>query len=299
MGIKEGDEVITTTYAPAPVPTGILLAGGVPVFSDIEEDTCSMDASSVAGRISPKTRCILAVHIFGYICDIEALYSMARPRGIIVIEDAAQAHGSVYRERKAGSLGDVSCSSFYPTKNLGAYGDGGIVLTDDPKTADTIRLLRNYGKKSNPFDSDILGYNSRLDELQAAILRVKLRHLDDMNENRRKLVLLYKQGLDGLPLAFLKEREASLPNYHILTVLCPKRREALIRYLEGKGVQTNIYYPQPLHKMKAFRQYRRDGDKFPVSEKVSREAIALPLYPELSRKTVTYIIDMINKFFGR
>ena len=296
-GIKKGDGVITSTYAPVPVPTAVVLAGGVPVFADIEEDTALIDPCSIESRISDRVRFILPVHIFGSVCSMNTIKRIAARKRLILIEDAAQAHGSNLSGKKAGSFGMLSCFSFYPTKNLGGYGDGGIILTDSRKTAKRLKLLRNYGKKYNPFNSESLGFNSRLDELQAAILRVKLRHLDEMNDKRRALVELYRKELQDTPLTFLKAYAGGEPNCHILTVLCATERDGLLKFLEAHNIQANIYYPKPLHLMRAFRKYAGAREKFPVSEKMAKEAIALPLYPELGRKTVAFIAETIKKYF--
>jgi len=235
--------------------------------------------------------------ILGRTTDL--INNIARANKLTVIEDVAQAHGSLLGNKRAGSFGKFSCFSFYPTKNLGEYGDGGMILTDDKKSAVLLRLLRNYGKKDNPFDSEILGYNSRLDELQAAILRVKLPHLDEMNKKRAKLVKLYKEMLDGYPLEFLSDRKGAESNHHILNVMCRSRRNNLIRFLESNNIQTNVYYPTPLHLMNAFKKYVGKNEKFPNSERASEEALALPLYPELSRKSVIFIAGKIIEFFYR
>lgn len=298
LGIKKGEEVITSTYAPTPIPTAILLAGGIPVFADIEKDTCLIDPGEIERKIRRGIRYIIPVHIFGSVCNMFAIEKIARRNGAFVVEDAAQAHGSSWDGKRAGSLGHISCFSFYPTKNLGGYGDGGMMLADKKSIADRLKLMRNYGKKYNPFDSEIVGCNSRLDEIQAAVLRVKLRYLEEMNKDRSRLADLYKEGLKGLPLFFLKEYDNAKTNYHIMTVLCKERRDGLIKFLEGHNVQTNIYYPTPLHKMRAFRKYVNSKEKFPVSEKISRQALALPMYPELSRNDVAFIIGKIKQYFG-
>ena len=297
-GISQGDEVLTSTYAPAPVATAIVLAGGIPKFVDIDLDTLLIDPEEIIRKVSSRTRFIIPVHLFGNICNMLAINAIAKKYRLVVIEDAAQAHGSLLGRKKAGTFSLLSCFSFYPTKNLGAYGDGGIILTDNNRIAKNLRLLRNYGKKYNPFDSEIVGLNSRMDELQAAILRVKLRYLDRMNKKRISLFKLYKKGLKAAPLAFIKTGENAISNCHILTVLCSYRRESLRDFLESSGIQTNIYYPKALHQMNAFRKYVEKDEQFPASEMATRQALALPLYPELSRKDVCFIIAKIRDFFG-
>lgn len=296
-GLRQGDGVITTVYAPTPVPTAIVLAGGVPIFTDVEKGTCLMSADTIEDKMPCRARFIIAVHLFGSVCDMPNILRIAKKRGLTAIEDCAQAHGSALAGKRAGTFAPTACFSFYPTKNLGAYGDGGIILTDDRKTDRALRMLRNYGKEKNPFDSKILGYNSRLDELQASVLRVRLRHLDGANRARVALVNVYREGLEDLPIDFLKFYPDTLSNYHVLTVLCRKERDSLGKYLEKNGIQTNVYYPTPLSRMKAFRRYVRRGDTFPVSERICRQALALPLYPEMSKDTASYIVGKIREFF--
>lgn len=297
-GIGRGDKVVTTAYAPAPVATAIVLAGGVPVFCDIEETNCLIDTDQVKASLSSAVKFIMPVHLFGAVCDMPEIGKIAKKNRTVVIEDCAQAHGSTFNGRMAGTFGKLACFSFYPTKNLGCYGDGGMVLTDDPSLAEKLRLLRNYGKKDNPFDSEIKGYNSRLDELQAAVLRVKLRHLDEMNASRAKLVGIYREALEGLPVDFLEGRGSAGSNHHILTILCRERRDELIGFLESNGIQTNVYYPRPLPYMKAFEEYAGPNCSFCVSRKVSGMALALPLYPELEEKKAALVAGKIRKFFS-
>jgi len=295
-GLQENDRVITSTFAPTPVPTAIVRAGGIPVFVDIERDSLLINPDHIRKKASRNTRFIIPVHLFGSVCNMASINRIAKNKGLCVIEDAAQAHGSIFKDKKAGSLGGIGCFSFYPTKNLGAYGDGGMVLTDSRKIFHKLRLLRNYGKKDNPFDSQILGFNSRLDEVQAAVLRVKLRHLDRMNKKRRQIADLYMRELKDLPLEFPKLNKDTQSNYHIFTILCKRRRNSLLQFLTGNNVQANIYYPRPLHLMPAFSGYVKRGEKFPVSEKVSKEALALPLYPELEEREALLISRKIKGY---
>lgn len=296
-GLKKQDRVITSTYVSTPVPTAIVHAGGIPVFTDIEEESYLMNPLEVEKKISTNTRFIIPVHLFGSVCDVTAINKTAKKNHICIIEDAAQAHGSIFRNKKAGSFGRLSCFSFYPTKNLGAYGDAGMVLTDSRRIRDRLRLLRNYGKKNNPFDSQILGFNSRLDELQAAVLRVKLHHLDEMNKKRTRLVEIYKRELKSAPIIFPKIEDHVKSNYHILAVLCENGRSRLVKFLAANKIQTNIYYPRPLHLMPAFRKYVSKYDKFPVSEKISKQVVAFPLYPEMEEEKVIFISKKIKEYF--
>jgi dTDP-4-amino-4,6-dideoxygalactose transaminase len=298
-GVGKEDEVITTTYAPTPTPAAILMAGARPVFVDLEPGTCLMNPALIEENLTPRTKAILPVHLFGIPCKMEKILSLGKKYRIPVIEDAAQAHGSLIGSRKAGSVGDLSCFSFYPTKNLGGYGDGGAVLTYRRDFKEALNLYRNYGKKYDPFNSEIPGVNSRLDEIQAAILRVKLHHLDSLNRERADLVRLYQEGLRNEPLQFLPVPEGVTPNHHILTVRCPSRRDDLMKYLESRGIQTNVYYPKPLHCMSAYKEYVKEKQTFPEAEKLSFEALALPLYSELKPGTVEFIVGRIREFFGR
>jgi dTDP-4-amino-4,6-dideoxygalactose transaminase len=297
-GIQQGDEVITSTYAPTPTPAAIIQAGGIPVFVDAEPNTCLMDPDAIEDKITARTRFIMPVHIFGIPCDMERIRNIAEQNGLIVIEDAAQAHGSTLNGRKAGSFGDFACFSFYPTKNLGGYGDGGMVMTNVPKFADALRLFRNYGKKDHPLNSEAIGVNSRLDEMQAAILRVKLPYLDSLNRERAERVSRYREGLVGLPIYFLDIAKQAECNHHILTVLCRDRRDALSDFLKTQGIQTNIYYPMPLHRMPAYRDFVPKHHEFSVAEALCEKALALPLYSELSFETIDYVIEKISEFFG-
>lgn len=296
-GIGRGDEVLTATYAPTPTAAAILMAGATPVFVDVEPSTASIDPRSVEEHLSRRSRCVLVVHLFGLPCDMVALQRLARLHDLVVIEDAAQAHGSRIGERMAGSLGHLACFSFYPTKNLGGYGDGGMVLTDRDDLAAELRLLRNYGKKDgDPLASSKPGVNSRLDELQAAVLRAKLPHLDTFNEERRVRARRYREGLAETPLRFFVEPPGRETNHHILTVLCAGRRDELRDFLEARGIQTNVYYPEPLHAMEAYRRYAQ-GRHLPVADELSRQSLALPLYPELPSASVEEVIDRIREFF--
>ncbi len=302
-GIQPGDEVITSTYAPTPTPAAILMAGGTPVFCNVEKDTCLMDASRIEELVTQKTRFIIPVHIFGLPCNMSEITELARRHELLVIEDAAQAHGSSIGDKKAGSYGALSCFSFYPTKNLGGYGDGGMILTNDSNYYETLLQLRNYGKRDDPFTSYRQGVNSRLDEVQAAVLRVKLKHLDRMNQERSRRAQIYQKGLKDSPLLFLNSQHSQLENVytnnHIFTVLCPDQRDDLRAYLELQRIQTNIYYPTLLHQMPAYRSFVRENQSFETAEILSRQALALPLYPELDLDDVEYIIEKILDFFER
>ena len=304
-GLAPGDEVITASYAPTPTPAAIVLAGGRPVFADVEPETGLLDPAAVAAAVTPRTRFVIPVHLFGLPCDMDRIGEIARRHGLTVVEDAAQALGSELaggdprQVRRAGALGDISCLSFYPTKNLGACGDGGMVLTDRLDWDDRLRLLRNYGKRDDPFESHVLGVNSRLDELQAALLRAKLPHLAAANAARGERVARYREALRGLPLRFLAAPPGRQSNHHILTVLCGERRDELAAALLADGIQTNVYYPRPLPRMAAYLPFVPAGREFPAAEALCRQALALPLYPELEPSVVDQVCQAIHGFFGR
>lgn len=297
-GLRNGDKVITSTYAPSPVATAIILAGGAPIFVDINPETCLMSLDDLEKKITKTVKFIVSVHLFGSVCNMQDINQIGKDNNITCIEDASQAHGSTFMGKKAGSFGVLSCFSFYPTKNLGAYGDGGIILTNNTKIKEMLIQLRNYGKKKNDvFNSKIVGFNSRLDEIQAAVLRFKLRHLDHMNQKRYKLFSLYKKELENTPLSFLKVHSQVKSNLHLLNVFCKKNRSQLQKYLEQNKIQTNVYYPTPLHGMPAFKKYVTKNEKFPNSERVTKQILALPMYPELTIQQVKRITHTINHFF--
>lgn len=292
--IRAGDEVITTPFTAIPTVSAIIASGAKPVFVDIDEKTFLMDIEQIPRFITSRTKTIIPVHIFGNVVDVKRLRSLI-PENISIVEDAAQAHGSKINGMHSGSIGDIGVFSFYPTKNLGGYGDGGVLVTNNPEIARKIKLLRMYGM----VDKDhiiINGINSRLDELQAAILRVKLGYLDEMNQLRNKISDKYKKGLNNKYLTFQYVPENVFCNYHVFSVRVSGRRNELVDYLEKEGIQTNIYYPNPLHLQKAnrFLGYR-EGD-FPNAEKLCSQILALPIYPELNSQNIEKIMTTMNKF---
>lgn len=293
LDIEKGDEIITTPFTAIATVSAIIAAGAKPVFVDIDPDTYLTDIEKIPKAITPNTKAIIPVHIFGNVVDIDEIRSITNNK-ITIIEDACQAHGSAIKNKTAGSLGDMSCFSFYPTKNVGGYGDGGMITTNNEDLAKKIKLLRMYGM----IDKDhivINGINSRLDELQAAILRVKLRHLDSMNEARHKIASMYKNELAPKYFMHQKINNNVYTNYHVFASRYKGNREHLIEYLWKYEIQTNIYYPIPLHLQKAnmFLGYKI-GD-LPNAEKLCEQVIALPMYPELDKADVIKIISRINE----
>ena len=294
LTVERGDEVITTPFTAIPTVSAIIAVGAKPVFVDICSDTFLLDIDKVADAITKKTKAVIPVHIFGNVVDIPRLRRIAG-FNLPIVEDACQAHGSTLNGIKAGSMGDIGVFSFYPTKNLGGYGDGGAVVTDNMKIADNLRLLRMYGM----IDKDhivINGVNSRLDELQAAILRLKLRHLDKMNQLRNEIATKYRERLSSRYFTFQHIPNNVYCNWHVFSARFQGDRNKLIDNLEKKQIQTNVYYILPLHLQEANRHigYRR-GD-FHTAEELCDEIVALPLYAELESYKTDRVIDEINKF---
>lgn len=297
VGVRAGDEVITTPFTAIPTIAAIAMLGARPVFVDIEPETYTLNPELLPAALSPRTRAIVPVHLFGYCAHMEPILAVARAAGIPVIEDAAQAHGSRYRGQLAGTLGTAGCFSFYPTKNLGAYGDAGAIVTNDEELAEKLRLLRNYGQIS-PYRSVLSGYNSRLDELQAAFLRAKLPHLEHWNRKRHAIAQLYRTLLDIPEVRHPALPAGQEPNWH-LYVIRAERRDELWDYLESHGIQANVYYPIPAHLQPAYQYLGyREGD-FPEAEAAARQVLALPMFPKLTAEEVALVATTIRQFYGR
>ena len=293
-GIGPGDEVITVSHTAVATVAAIELCGAVPVLVDIEPDYFTMDPDKLEAAISPHAKAIIPVHLYGQPADLSPILEIARRHGIRVIEDCAQAHGAVYRGKRVGSWGDMGCFSFYPTKNLGALGDGGMVVTSDPALAERARLLREYGWAER-YVSHLAGWNSRLDEIQAAVLRVKLRYLDADNAARIRLASLYEEGLAGIGLVLPSRRQDVTHVYH-LYVVRSSRRDKLQAFLKAKGVGTLVHYPVPIHLQPAYTGRLRSNDTLLESERAAREVLSLPVYPELSGTEVQQVVETIRSF---
>lgn len=296
-GIGPGDEVITAANTFVATVLAIVHAGATPVLVDAEEQTANLDLEQVEAAVTARTRAILPVHLYGQPAEMQPLTRLAKERGLVLIEDAAQAHGATYRGRHVGTFGDAGCYSFYPTKNLGAAGDGGMVLSGTRKLAETVRKLANYGKRTN-FELDLAGYNERLDNVQAAILRVKLRHLDRWTELRRRHAAQYGDLLAGLPIALPQEAPNRRHVYH-LYVIRTGRRAALAKYLAQHGIGTGVHYPIPPHRQKPLQNYPFAGQTFPVTERLADEVLSLPVYPELTESDIERVAASIRAFFTR
>jgi len=298
-GIGEGDEVITVSHSFIATAIAVSWTGAIPIFVDIDPEVYTMDPNRLEDVLKKRKRrrvkAILPVHLYGHPAEMDAIMEIANRYHLMVIEDACQAHGAEHQEKKAGSIGVMGCFSFYPTKNLGAYGDGGMVVSNDKKYLERLRLLRRYGEKKK-YEHVLKGWNTRLDEMQAAILRVKLKYLDQWNGERRKKALIYKRMFESTEVRCPVEREQTRHVYHLFTIRT-KRRNALRVFLKEKGIETLIHYPVPIHLQKAYAElgYRR-GD-FPVTEKVAHEILSLPFYPELTSEEMREVQEQVKKFF--
>lgn len=294
--LKPGDEVILPPFTAIPTYSAVRHSGATPVFVDIDPDTYLIDLDQVKKAITPSTKAIVPVHLFGNAVDIEKLRDIVGP-DIFILEDCAQSHGAAVRGRKTGVLGDISAFSFYPTKNLGAYGDGGIILTDNKEFADSIRLRRMYGM-INKDEFIVDGINSRLDELQAAILRVKLKYLDAMNARRAELAALYASLLDPEYIRTQKVQDGITSVHHVYSVLCKDKRNDLVRFMEQHRIQTNVYYPMPLSRQKGYLATFSTSPDLPVAQQIAERIIALPFYPEMSEDIIRMTVTVINKFYA-
>ncbi len=299
LGISPGDEVITTPFSFFATVGCILRLGASPVFVDIEPDGYNIDPVGIEKAVSPRTRAILPVHLFGRTADMEPIIKLAAQKGIPVVEDAAQAIGAEYRGQRAGSLGTTGCFSFFPSKNLGAFGDGGIITTNDEDLADRMRIIRNQGARPK-YHHKIVGGNFRLDAIQAAVLRVKLKHLESWTEGRRSNAAFYTQRLQELGLAderVIPPTEKIGRHIYNQYVIRARDRDRLREFLNTKGVSTEIYYPKPLHLQECFSQGTYKLGDFPVAEEASASVVALPIYPELSLEQREHVVAMIAKFY--
>ncbi len=290
LGISQGDEVITVSHTMISSVDAITRNGAKPVFVDVDPSTYAMDPTKVESKISKKTKAILPVHLYGHPVDMDPLTELAKKYGLYVVEDACQSHGSKYKGHVVGNIGDIGCFSFYPTKNLGAYGDAGMITTNNEELANKLKKMRNYGQ-SRRYYHDFVGVNSRLDEMQAAILRVKLRYLDEWNQKRRSLARLYDGLLNNADLITPVERDYAKHVYH-LYVIRHKCRNELQEYLINKGIQTLIHYPIPVHLQEAYKT----NDKLPVTEKICGEILSLPIYPWLRESEVEKISRRLTQF---
>jgi dTDP-4-amino-4,6-dideoxygalactose transaminase len=298
-GIGPGDEVITTPFTFVATAETVQRCGATPVFVDINADIFNIDTSKIEPKITKKTKAILPVHLFGQAADMDDIRNLAQKYGLKVVEDCAQSFGARYKGKKTGCLGDASCLSFFPSKILGAYGDGGMVMTGEKNIADMVEILRNHGSKDK-YIHILHGFNSRLDSIQAAILRVKLKHIDDWIKRRREQAELYATLLKEVPdvkVPYVDANNYHVFNYYTLRVTGKKiNRDGLQNYLNSKGVATAIYYPLSLHLQEVYRSLNLKAGDYPQSEMVQKEVISLPIYPELEDEQIRYIAGQIRNF---
>ncbi len=296
LGIGAGGEVITTANTFIATASAIVAAGAKPVLVDAVEATGNIDPSLIERAITPKTQAIIPVHLYGRPAAMDAIMDIASRRRLAVIEDAAQAHGAKYRGRRAGALGTAGCFSFYPTKNLGAFGDAGLVTTDDEGLAAKIALLRDHGRVSK-YEHDVIGYTARLDNLQAAILRVQADVLDEWNARRRQVAKWYEEALPA-SLAHPKDDPRDEAVYHLFVVRVPQRDE-FRAFLETRGIATAVHYPIPVHLQPAYRELGYSEGDFPVTERLTREIVSLPMHPFLEKADVQHVAAAAADFLSR
>ena len=278
--IGPGDEVITVPFTFVATVSAIAYTGATPVFVDIDPVTFTMDPKQLEAAITPRTRAIIPVHLYGQCADMDPILAIAKSHGLVVIEDACQAHGAEYKGRRAGSMGDMGCFSFYPGKNLGAYGEGGMTVTNNAEYARTIRMLRDWGAEKK-YEHVLKGYNYRLEGIQGAVLRVKLRHLEAWTEGRRAAATRYDALLAGSGVPTPKALAHNRHVYHIYAIRTPRRKE-LMDALNAQGIQTGIHYPIPVHLLPAFSDLGYAAGRFPHSEAAANEVLSLPMFPELT-----------------
>jgi dTDP-4-amino-4,6-dideoxygalactose transaminase len=291
-GIGPGDEVITTPFTFVATVAAIIYAGAMPVFVDIEPRSFTLDVNKIKRAITQRTKAILPVHLYGQMADMDPILELARRHNLVVIEDAAQAHGAEYNGRKAGSLGDLGCFSFYPGKNLGAYGEGGMVVTNQIEYARTMRMLRDWGAEKK-YQHVLKGYNYRLEGMQGAILRVKLRHLEDWTEKRREKAAYYTQLLAAKGIQTPEELPDRRHVYHVYAIRTGDR-EVLQHALVAQGIQSGIHYPIPVHLQLAYADLGYQKGDFPCAEQAAHEVLSLPMYPELSNDQIEQVVEALK-----
>jgi len=290
------DEVLLPANVCVPVIAGVRLAGAKPRLADVDPGTLMLDAENARRALTPQVRFLLPVHLYGGVADIAGLSQLAAESGLTLLEDCAQSHGASFRGKKTGSFGRAAAFSFYPTKNLGAFGDGGAVATGNARVADHVRRLRQYGWTRRDF-AESEGRNSRLDELQAAILRVRLFSLDEENARRRAIAARYDEAFRPLPVTILEIREGSVPARHLYPIRTA-RRDELRAHLDSRGVETAVHYPVPLHLQPAYAFLGHARGDFPVSERACETVVSLPIHPTLSDEQVDFVITAVREFFG-
>jgi dTDP-4-amino-4,6-dideoxygalactose transaminase len=293
--VKAGDEVLLPTSTFVATGSAVSALGATPVFADVRPETYNLDPTELERRVTPRTRAVIAVHLYGLAADTDPIVAFAKSRKLPLIEDCAQAIGAVYKGRRVGSFGDAACLSFYPTKNLGAYGDAGMVVTNSPELAERLRTLRNHGQTAKYLSSEP-GWNSRLDEIQAAILRVKLRHLAEWQRARRSNAAEYTRLLEQVPGVMPPhEPEGWEHVYHQYTIRC-EQRDALQQHLAARKIGSTVYYPYPLHLQPLYAHLGHKAGDFPHAERAAQEVLSLPMYPELRKDQIARVVEAIAEF---
>jgi dTDP-4-amino-4,6-dideoxygalactose transaminase len=295
-GVGPGDEVLVPAFTFVAPAASVSALGGTPVFVDVDSHFYTLDIGSAETRISPRTKAVIPVHLYGQMADMECVAELARRKNLVVIEDAAQAHGARLEGKPVGSWGRAAAFSFYPTKNLGAWGDAGAVITEDAAVAHCIRLLRNHGSFRDKYCHEIIGYNHRLDALQAAVLAIKLKHLDGWNDSRRQAARRYREALQGLELILPDVRPNSTHVYHLFVVRT-SHRDVLREFLQQRGVETGLHYPIPLHLQAAYQPLGHVEGHFPVSERLAREVLCLPMFPGITSAEIDWVAKCVCEFF--
>lgn len=299
VGVEAGDDVLVVANAGVPPVAAVVAAGARPVFCDVDPHTHGLDPAQIDARLTSRTRAVLMVHLYGRTASIADVVERARARDLAVVEDCAQAHGARFRGRLAGTCGDAAAFSFYPTKNLGALGDGGAVLSDKADVVDRARLLRNYGWREQ-YSSELHSTNSRLDDLQAAILATKLGHLDEWNAARRRLAASYSEVMAGLPGITLNKPDADREDvHHLFVIRVSQGRDQLRQYLREHGVGSGVHYPVPAHLQAPYVGFGHGEGSLPVTEQLAREVLSLPLYPELTSEDLLYVAGQVRAFVSR
>ena len=297
-GVGPGDEVVTVANTFIATGEAILLNGARPVFVDVDPETGTMDPDALERALTPRTKVVLPVHLYGHPADVTALASVAARHGLPVLEDAAQAHGATLGGRRVGSLGHAACFSFYPSKNLSACGDAGMVTSNDQDFVDRVRRIANHGAGRHKYENLVLGTNSRLDTLHAAILRVKLRYLDQWNEERRQRVHAYHDTLADLPEIQRPQERSGFRSVWCLYTVRAENRDGLQQHLNSQGIATAVHYPRPIHLQPAMAEAAGKAGDLPVSEQLSREVLSIPLYPELPFEDLKQVAGEIRDFYG-
>lgn len=297
VGVSPGDEVITVPNTFIATTEAISQVGGVPVFVDVDPHTYNMDAALIEDKITERTKALIPVHLYGQPADMDKILQIADKHGIPVVEDACQAHGALYKGRKAGSMGAAGCFSFYPGKNLGAFGEAGALVTQNEAVAEKIRMIRDHGQ-AQKYYHEMEGYNGRLDAIQAGVLRIKLKHLADWTMSRRENARYYDTCLSGLSAVTIpRQADYAASVYHLYVILVDDR-DGLQEFLSGRNIATGLHYPLPLHLQEAYGHLGYKEGAFPVTEQVSKRLVSLPMFPELTRAQIDYVAQSIRDFYA-